>query len=843
TASLEVEVMEATPPACAGTDDGTLSLLEAGSEIQGSGSLAGASLRLPADADRPNDNGFQWSVPAFETAIGCGDDTIAGGREPVGPPVRFSPVERRFPRDIPMSIPINPALMPETARFRHLEVAYQSPAFRKPRVIPVTNPRVEKVNGQWRLSFEADRLGTFQAVVAPNAGAETRARRITHRAVIGVSMGGAGTAQFGIRHHHLFDVVAPLGGPVDWTWLLHHLENNHMAGFRPIAPGTTIDQIPQSATSCTTKADCATDEQCLGATSSASGSCFYVEPADEAYEHASAFNAWWYEIPGKGHGGSFNRAEYLQIFRDLALMFGNPVGGYNAEAPFLPAGVDPHHPSQVGDHPGDECSIYVDPYEGLGPEASEKYDNCPTERCKYVQTFQNYYDDEFNPDGTFPVITFCDGSPQDEAHTPYANWWTPEGQRYPMEVALAVDYNGNGVRDEMEPLIRAGHEPWDDWGPDGLPSEMEPGYGPDNLDPAGDDYDARYNPTGLENDHRYQEGEPFRDFGLDGVPNTASSPYDHGEGDGVFTVNQGLEYFWGMDPHSTVRQWPSKASAPLDDEALRRIDVWTDGGIRDLFNFSVAADHFLGGFVGRGREGAYFSEVTFLPGLDPTTPDDFNPSHIVWEDLQGAINLRYGNPDLTTYDIENGSGQHVGTVPELAKRLQSALYFIDSRWPDAPRALVEPSTENPAPDVPQCEITGNCLFEFTSSDGRTGPVGVTLPPGYGHAERQDVRYPVIYMLHGYGMTPDDLQAAILFLANWMNGTTDSQASRLGKSIVVYVDGRCREQDGKAECIRGSFFADSIREDGPQMDNWWLELMDHIDQKYRTMPETTLEWPQ
>ncbi len=35
----------------------------------------------------------------------------------------------------------------------------------------------------------------------------------------------------------------------------------------------------------------------------------------------------------------------------------------------------------------------------------------------------------------------------------------------------------------------------------------------------------------------------------------------------------------------------------LSDEALARIDVWTDGGTRDLFNFSVDAQHLVGGFA------------------------------------------------------------------------------------------------------------------------------------------------------------------------------------------------------------------------------------------------------
>ena len=832
-----------------------------GDVLTGTGTLARASIELPGHSSRPNENGFQWSVPSFDASIACADSIAPGNLRALGPAVTFGPEPMVFPRDMPLSIPINPTRMPEKARLRHLKVVYSGPKFKEPRVIPVTDPRVVRevvVDPQtqedktvWRLTFQADRLGTFQAAVDPAAGTKVRTRRITHRAVIGVSMGGAGTQQFGIRHHHLFDVVAPLGGPTDWTWLTHHLERNHMGGFRSIPPGTQLADIPLTRTPCTTGAECQSDETCIGITDEEPvGLCTIVPAADETYEHGSAFNGWWYEFPSQGNGGSFDREEYLQIFRDLTYMYGNPVGGYNPDALNLPAGVDPNHPSVVGDHPDRKCAIYVDPYDGAPDDAQELWSQCPQERCQYVQKLENYYDDEYNPDGTFPVITFCDGATQRPERTPYSNWWTDENNRFPMEVALAVDYNDNGVRDEMEPVIRNGHEPWDDWGSDATPSELEPGYDPiTNQDPAGDDYHPRYNPTGLEGDMRWQPGEPFRDHGLDGVDGTSTSPYDWGEDDGEFTVSPGLQYFWDVDAHSIVRGWSSLPTVPFDEQAMARLDVWTDGGIRDLFNFAIAGEHFLGGFTALGKGTGYISGTNALPGLDPNNPEAYAASQILWEDIPGGMNFRYGNPDLTPSDITNGSGQHVGTVNELLRRLQTALYFIDSRWPDAHRAWVKKSSDadvTPITDDPShpqyCETQGNCTFDFTASDGRTGPVGVTLPPGYGLEEQQDVRYPVVYMLHGYGMTPEDLQAAIVFLANWMNGNTDSQATRLGKAILVYVDGRCRVgDDGKAECIRGTFFADSPRPDGAQLDTWWRELIDHIDQRYRTMPESTIEW--
>jgi hypothetical protein len=139
-------------------------------------------------------------------------------------------------------------------------------------------------------------------------------------------------------------------------------------------------------------------------------------------------------------------------------------------------------------------------------------------------------------------------------------------------------------------------------------------------------------------------------------------------------------------------------------------------------------------------------------------------------------------------------------------------------------------------------VLGSCTFQFTSKAGRTGPVGITLPPGYANQKLSHLRYPVIYMLHGYGQSPEDLVAATALVQGWMNSPLDSSASRLTKAILVYVDGRCRVgQDGKPECLRGTFFADSVRPGGPQQEQWWLELMDYIDQHYRTMGETEIDW--
>ncbi len=320
-----------------------------------------------------------------------------------------------------------------------------------------------------------------------------------------------------------------------------------------------------------------------------------------------------------------------------------------------------------------------------------------------------------------------------------------------------------------------------------------------------------------------------------------------GEADGQFTVSSGLQRFWDRDAWSIIRQMVDPSQVPagqLDDGALSRVDVWTDGGLRDLFNFEVDAQHLVGALYTRGRDATYLTSATQAPGLDPTNPDSYDPKLIDYADLPGVVLQRYGEIDPSPTDIQDGSGQHVGTASELTARLQSALYFIGARWRNHPELTIQAqaSTQNPAPNAPQCEVLGTCTVSFTSSTGRTGPVGISLPPGYANKDLQNIRYPVIYLLHGYGQQPTDLEAAIVLLQNWMNSSLNSGASRLPKAIVVYVDGRCRlNANGTAECIQGNFFADSPLPNGAQDETWWLELMDYLDQNYRTLSGDIQNW--
>ncbi|HHH28403.1 MAG TPA: hypothetical protein ENK57_08670 [Polyangiaceae bacterium] len=772
------------------------------------GTLSGAALRVPEGAARDD----RYHVDAFSASVACGDDIVPAGYRALGPAVTFGPQAARFSREIPVTVPIRLASLPEGAHRGHVELVYRGVHGAPARLVGLTSPNFAGSASDGTLTFEVPRLGTYQAVVSESAPTR-RTREFTFRGILGFSMGGSGSGRVGFGNPERFDFVAPLGGPTDWTFMLEHIRNYHIGGF------CTEAERQADPTGC-----------------EAGASLSRVPPTHHIHEHPQTFEHWWFEDENEGNS-IFRRNDYISIFRDLGTMFGNPNTDRTVdpeEPNITPTGVPDSERMRSA---GERCNnpVVIAPFDGAGD---------PLSGSEGV----GFFDDEYNPDGAYPVITFCDGA--DAADD--IGLWDPAGaNNLPIEVALAVDINANGVRDRGEPLIRNGREPFDDFGLDGIPDAME--TSPDgaaydaltNPDPAGDNFDFQYNPTGTEGnwnrdsvdgDPCNPSGEAFLDVGLDGVMGTRQlvaanglpgGGFDRGEGNGCFDRTAGARRMIASSPRTLVRE--------MDMDVLRDTQMLADGGIRDLFNWVVMSDVTMAGFAERGLPVRFYNGHPALH-LDGRLELDY--LNVPWNEIGLYSMVRYGDPDEEPRFIRAGDGGHVGTIQQLVDRLRSALAMMSARWPDGDHRREVSDRICAEGDLEVCGYVNSFVTEFTASTGRTGPISVVLPPGYFFEENQDLRYPVVYFLHGYGMSPEDLVAMGLLMFAAMNTPRVGASRRLQKMILVFPDGRCRND----ECLRGTFYTDAPANvpGGAQMQTWLLDLMEHIDANYRTRDPENFE---
>ncbi len=766
-AVVDVYVMPAPVPSCPTATAAASGTLGAGGSVHGTAGtpLEFASVSVPATAT---------TTTATTVGIGCAADQVPAGYDAIGPAIAFSPGVYRYPREIPFTVPINPALVP-TYYESQVEISYSGPLGHTPRIVALSNLRFTP-DGK-ALYFEAPRMGTYQAVIRHGLGTRHVTRHFTYRALLGISMGAIGTSMIGTRHPDLFDYLLPLGAAADWGWFGDYFQRWHLGGF------------------------CTAAERAAGMDCSMATNARSPEPNDY-YTVDQNFEYWNYPDGRDGQGGTFDRQSYSQIYRDLTHMFGNPLMQSDPANGVLPLGV-----------PATELM------------------RTDAERCAHpVVIPSGYYDDEYNPDGTLPVITFCDG-----LHAPgHAGEFIPGQGDYPFEPGLAVDINNNGIRDPGEPVIRNLAEPWQDTGTDGIASRDETGYDvATNPDPAGDDYDRVYNPAGTEANFLHETGEPFQDVGLDGIacPSGRTCQYDVGEGNSRWDMAAGINGFLTHNGRSLY--------AALPHDQAHRVGMWLDGGTRDLFNFGASASNFVSGVSQQGESLGVFNNFGPLsrgPMFDPNSDSGFVFTDVDWAHLPDHVLLRYGFPDASAALLQNGDGGHVGTVEQITNRLYAAVWWAQSRWPDTSRYIARFSSV--ADDANRCANGYFCNFTFHSDRAnRDGPVSIYLPPGYHDTAHSTETYPVVFFLHGYGMQPSDLSASGLLIGNYMSSGNIAEWQRPAKVIMVFPDGRCREGDG---CPRGTFYVDSPNPGNAHMESFFLDLYDYVSAHYRARPPGDVE---
>lgn len=852
--------------------------------------------------------------------LACGGaDLVPDGFVPLGPTFSLrSDNTVWFSRRFFASLPYDTTAMPAGARPSSIALFMRPAAGQEARQVIVSNFQENSRRGIIR--FEGNRTGEYQLGVRADAG-QNYDRNWKFRAITGVSMGASGASMLGVRNLERFDIIAPLGGPTDWAYLAEYIRAGGMGGFNP-AP--TFGRGPD------------------------------FDPREE-FEHSQAYDEWYFPA-GEGTGGSFNRSDYAKIFLDLMLTFGNIVQ-YRPDSPYAPPGL-PLEQLLAGD--AARCN-----FDGATCTSNEGVFTIPT----------GFYDDEFNPDGTLPVITFCDGRGSRDRVTPFARacdinfdgrpdesneglYDDPCVQDRPMDITYAVDVNGNGMRDPGEPIIRNFSEPYDDFGADGIPSELEEGYDPIlNPDPAGDDYDYATNPTGTEGNWMWEPGEPFRDFGLDGVegtPQIADGGYDFGEGNGTFDYNPNLEHLlYTMNPAQLLRN--------SDPDVLDDVTFYLDAGIRDLFNFAVSTNHFAGAAASLGANFRVYDDFYTVADLLPEEQNQYDFTEVDYENLGDHVYVRYGDLDANEEDICFGDGKHVGTVVQIANRLLTMLGFVTNRFPDGERTPVtapyplsggtfftdSPSTGGrirysiafpPGYEYTQCtdgidndadgtvdgfdaECTsasvrsesGESVTPCTDgidndADGRIDAADADCVSGDGNSEwpmgfaLRDATYPVVFILHGYGQTPDELQVTALPFSGFMaqgiwpkvilvfpdgycgenevtqcndridndgdglidraddgcaaSGGTNENGTRTPfcadgidndrDGMIDQADGGCLTPDWntEADCLRGNFYVDHVaypdgQPGGPLYEQRFLDLMDFIDVTYPARAPETL----
>jgi hypothetical protein len=352
-----------------------------------------------------------------------------------------------------------------------------------------------------------------------------------------------------------------------------------------------------------------------------------------------------------------------------------------------------------------------------------------------------------------------------------------------------------------------------------------------NPDPNGDDFHYLKNPLGTEGDFKWEQGEPFEDTGIDGVmgkgceQGSAPDCWDHGEGDGKYTLSPNTNVWIAHDPKTL---WES-----FTPEQRARIDIYADAGIRDFLNSAVAVNSFFGGLVAHGEDGRIFDD--FAPMVIDPKQGTANIQNFDFTRLGKHVFVRYGNPDATEQEIELGDGRHVGTGTQIVNRIIAVFSFIASRYPQGDRESFSTSQNN----------FKRGLSFVSNATGRITPYSLFVPPGYDDPANANTRYPVVYFFHGYGMQPEDLVDLSTVFSNFMVSPQIPKEKRFPKFIIVYVDGNCRPGGSLPlpttgdQCEKGTFYTDSPRNTQAKMESDLFQLMNFVDQNYRTKGEETI----
>lgn len=305
---------------------------------------------------------------------------------------------------------------------------------------------------------------------------------------------------------------------------------------------------------------------------------------------------------------------------------------------------------------------------------------------------------------------------------------------------------------------------------------------------------------------------------------------DYGEPivfDTAFSAEAARNRFLATDPGRRVEGW---------DAATRdRVAFYLDGGIRDVFQFGVHAAKLYDRLAARDPAARRYEGVAEFPGA-PASEDAFRPLEFGADALPRTMLYLYGDPDASPAQIEAGDGDHVGGPRQVVNRLLLFLRWVSLRWSEL---------EDPPADASSFFSRARSLtYRSEALGGLERDFAVVLPSGYEAPENAEARYPVLYLLHGYGQRaagPGGFWESFLLTDGFM------ASGELRKMILVFPSGRCCQTSaaGEArcrekveagftpECHAGSFYARSARS-GRDYEQAVLELVRHVDAEFRTL---------
>ncbi|HEV7555250.1 MAG TPA: hypothetical protein VGO00_07350, partial [Kofleriaceae bacterium] len=382
--------------ACGGDDQsstitcsgGASGTLSAGSPITVSGGndLNGASVSADDHV----------TLPGSDVSIACADDIVPPGYIALGPAVSFGADGTYSARPFDITLPYKNVRLPDGAARRHVRIVARRWGTNDSFFPMVTNRVLDDADDfASRATFRSGMLTTFQVVASETAG-QPETQQYGWNAVMGISMGGLAAQTVGLRHADRFDAFANIGGDpgASMVYFLNMVRDNLFGGF------------------------CTTADEAAGA--GAVGTlCPRPAAHPDQYEVSSDFEHMLTQT-GDGVGLTLDRGLYMKASRDMSRALGNPAL-YNATNAYAPPGID--------------FSYFA---------------TDPATRCANPQVLANFYNRDFNPDGSKPVITFCDGN--DGPRLGNAVFDPTIAPTDPAEVLLAVDLNGNGKRDQGEPV-------------------------------------------------------------------------------------------------------------------------------------------------------------------------------------------------------------------------------------------------------------------------------------------------------------------------------------------------------------------------------------------------------